>query len=46
LSSAAQATLKELTETPSQTLTEAGGGDRQAQRLLARQAASAPTARK
>lgn len=40
LSSAAQAALKELTETPAQTTKEANGGDRQAQRLLAKQSAA------
>jgi hypothetical protein len=39
LSSIAQAALKEATETPAQTAKEANGGDRQAQRLLAKQAA-------
>ena len=41
LSSAAQATLaalKEASETPAQTAQEAGGGDAQAQRLLATEA--------
>jgi hypothetical protein len=43
LSSAAQALLaamKEASETPAQTATEAGSGDRQAQRLLAKEAAA------
>jgi pyocin large subunit-like protein len=43
LSTAAQATLAALhenTETPAQTATEAGSGDPQAQRLLAKEAAS------
>jgi len=40
LSSAAQAALKELTETPAQTAQEAGGGDLQAQRLLAKETAA------
>jgi hypothetical protein len=38
ISAAAQA-LKEATENPAQTAREAAGGDRQAQRLLAREAA-------
>ena len=40
LSSAAQAALTEATETPAQTAKEAGGGDIQAQRLLAKEAAA------
>jgi hypothetical protein len=36
--SAIQAALQEATETPAQTAKEAFGGDRQAQRLLAREA--------
>jgi hypothetical protein len=43
LSSAAQAALaavQELRETPAQTDTEASGGDRQAQRLLAKETAA------
>jgi hypothetical protein len=43
LSSAAQATLaalKEITENPSQTATEAGKGDLQAQKLLTTEAAA------
>jgi hypothetical protein len=39
LSSIAQASFQEATETPTQTAKEASGGDHQAQRLLARQAA-------
>ena len=39
ISSAAQAAQKELSETPAQTAIEASGGDRQAQRLLAKEAA-------
>jgi len=35
----AQAALKEATETPAQTATEARGGDHQAQRLLAKESA-------
>jgi hypothetical protein len=38
---AAKAALQEATETPAQTAKEATGGDRQAQRLVARYAASA-----
>jgi hypothetical protein len=40
ISSAAQAALKEVTETPAQTAQEARNGDRQALRLLAREAAA------
>jgi hypothetical protein len=43
LSSAAQAALKEATETPVQTSKEASSGDLQAQRLLARESASTQT---
>jgi hypothetical protein len=46
LSKAAQtilAALQEATETPAQTATEAGHGDLQAQRLLAKQAAARPS---
>ena len=43
LSSAAQAALKEATETPAQTSKEASSGDLQAQRLLARESASTQT---
>jgi hypothetical protein len=39
ISSAAQALLKESRETPAQTAKEAAGGDHQAQRLLAKEAA-------
>ncbi len=39
-SQAALAALKETTETAAQTATEAGHGDRQAQRLLAKEAAA------
>jgi hypothetical protein len=45
LSSIAQVALKEATETPAQTAKEANGGDRQAQRLLAKQAAEKLTNR-
>lgn len=48
LSQAAQATLAALhesRETPAQTSNEASRGDRQAQRLLAREAAAKPTAK-
>jgi hypothetical protein len=47
LSQAAQimaAALQEATETPAQTAKEAGNGDLQAQRLLAREAAAKPAA--
>jgi hypothetical protein len=40
LSSAAQAALREATETPAQTAKEAGAGDHQAKALLAKQAAA------
>ena len=40
LSSAAQAALQEALETPAQTAKEAGGGDLQAKRLVAKQAAA------
>jgi uncharacterized protein involved in type VI secretion and phage assembly len=40
LSSAALAAMKEATETPAQTAKEAASGDRQAQRLLAKETAS------
>lgn len=40
LSSAAQAALKEMTETPAQTAKEASGGDVQAKRLLAKEEAT------
>ena len=40
LSSAAQAALKEASETPAQTAKEAGQGDVQAKRLLAKQTAT------
>ncbi len=40
LSSAAQAALREATETPAQTAKEAGHGDVQAKHLLAKQAAA------
>lgn len=39
ISSAAQAMLKEITETSAQTTKEANAGDHQAQRLLAKEAA-------
>ena len=45
LSQAAQATLaamQEASETPAQTATEAGNGDPQAQRLIAREASTNP----
>jgi hypothetical protein len=38
--SAAAAALKEVTESSAQTVTEASGGDRQAQKLLAKEAAA------
>ena len=47
LSQAAQAmlaALQEATETPAQTAKEAGNGDLQAQRLLAKEAAARPVA--
>jgi hypothetical protein len=40
LSSAAQAALRETVETPAQTAKEAGSGDMQARRMLAKQEAS------
>jgi len=40
ISSAAQAALKETLETSAQTAREAAGGDRQAQRLIARESAA------
>jgi hypothetical protein len=40
ISTAAKALLQEATETPAQTAREARGGDRQALRLLAREAAA------
>jgi len=40
LSSAAQAALREAMETPAQTAKEAGTGDAQAKRLLAKEAAA------
>ena len=40
ISSAAKVVLQEASETPTQTAQEARRGDRQAQRLLARQAAA------
>jgi hypothetical protein len=40
LSAAAQSALREATETPAQTAKEAGHGDAQAKRLLAKQAAA------
>lgn len=40
LSSAAQAALRETVETPAQTAKEAGSGDMQAKRLLAKQEAA------
>jgi len=40
LSSAAQAALREAVETPAQTAKEAGSGDMQARRMLAKQEAS------
>jgi len=39
-SNSAKAALQELTETPAQTAQEARGGDAQAQRLLAKEAAA------
>jgi len=48
LSNAAQAmaaTLKEARETPAQTAKEAQGGDLQARRLLAKEAAAKPAAK-
>ena len=43
ISNAAKALLQEATETPAQTAKEANGGDRQAQRLLAKEAAEKPS---
>ena len=40
ISNAAQLLLRESLETPAQTAREANGGDRQAQRLLAKEAAA------
>ncbi len=40
ISTAAQAALRETLETPAQTAKEASSGDRQAQRLLAKEAAA------
>jgi hypothetical protein len=40
ISNAARQMLQETTETPAQTAKEAAGGDRQAQRLLAKEAAT------
>jgi hypothetical protein len=42
---AALAAMKEATETPAQTAKEAGQGDRQAQRLLAKEAAAKPVSK-
>ena len=42
---AALAALKETRETPAQTAKEAGQGDRQAQRLLAKEAAAKPVSK-
>jgi hypothetical protein len=42
---AALASLKEATENPAQTATEAGNGDLQAQRLLATETAAKPVAK-
>ena len=44
LSSAAQSALREATETPAQTAKEAGSGDMQAKRLLAKQEAAKESA--
>jgi hypothetical protein len=44
LSTAAQAALREATETPAQTAKEAGHGDVQAKHLLAKQAAAKESA--
>ena len=46
LSSAAQAALREIVETPAQTAKEAGTGDAQAKRLLAKQEAAKEVAAK
>jgi hypothetical protein len=43
ISSAAQTALQEVLEVPAQTAKEARGGDHQAQRLLAREAAAQKT---
>jgi hypothetical protein len=43
ISNAAKAALAEATETAAQTKQEAAQGDRQAQRLLAKEAAAHPT---
>lgn len=43
ISSAAQTALQEVLEAPAQTAKEARGGDHQAQRLLAREAAAQKT---
>jgi len=43
ISSASQAALQEILETPVQTATEARGGDHQAQRLLASETAAQKT---
>jgi len=43
ISSAAQAALKEATETQAETMKEARGGDHQAQRLLAKEQAERTT---
>jgi hypothetical protein len=42
LSSVAQSLIQEATETPAQTAREAAGGDVQARRLLAKEAADKP----
>jgi len=44
LSGAAQSALREATETPAQTAKEAGSGDMQAKRLLAKQEAAKESA--
>lgn len=46
ISSAAQAALQEATETAAQTAKEARSGDRQAQKLLAKEAAAAKAAKR
>ena len=46
LSSAAQAALRESVETPAQTAKEAGSGDMQAKRLLAKEEAAKEAAAK
>jgi hypothetical protein len=43
ISNAAKTAMQEATETPEQTAKEARSGDRQAQRLLAQEAATAKT---